>query len=67
MRMRMSDTTAISTTIACMRCKGCTRALTQTYQYVYVPASALFGGAALRVTKLAGPFCDDCANRRRAK
>jgi len=51
---------AIRTTVVEIRCAGCNRILGQTYRYI--KASEM-----VTPSRLAGPFCDDCANRRRAR
>ena len=48
-------------------CKGCGRALTGTYLYVYVEVPIPPGSELIQYTMLDGPFCDDCANRKQVK
>ena len=58
----LADCSKSATSVA-IRCVGCQRVLHQTYIYVKEPSSV----PEEFDRRLAGPFCDDCANRRRAK
>ena len=54
-------------TSGAIHCARCQCVLTQTHQYVYADAPIPPGSGAVSFRVLDGPFCDDCANRRRAK